>query len=147
MCREFIHVGITAARAPDDRDPATLRRTDHAGFRTGVRRGSCVVEREAVSTLAHQFIACVTGSTQVACSACVSPRVSRGGTVKVRGSTPVHVRPDHVFHGHQYAARLPVRGYAPRFLDSVQDFAQLVSIQSFIFCNKLLDGSGFDCVT
>ncbi len=49
------------------------------------------------------------------------------------------------FHGHQYAARLPVRGYA-FFLNSVQDFAQLV-IQvssSAISCSKMV--SGFDYV-
>ncbi|CNV33065.1 Uncharacterised protein [Salmonella enterica subsp. enterica serovar Bovismorbificans] len=152
--REFIHVRHhcqhAALRQTTVTNFTTLRRTDHAGFAYGVRR-EVVVEQEAVSTLAHQFIKHlrVTGSTQSRGNQRLRFTTGKqSGTVSTRQYASAHVQTtDHVFFtaintrlACQYAATHHV------FLDGVQDFAQLVSIQSFIFCNKLLDGFGFDYV-
>ena len=109
------------------------------------------MEQEAVSALAHQFVddLCVTCSTQG--RGYQRLRFATGeqrGTVSTWQNASTHIQTtDHVFFAAidtrlacQYAATNNV------FLDCVQDVAQFVSVQRFVFSNQRRDSFRLDHV-
>ena len=109
------------------------------------------MEQEAVSALAHQFIdvLCVTCSTQGSGNQRLGFTTGeQRGTVSTWQHASTHIQTtDHVLFtaintrlACQYATTNNV------FLDSVQDFAQLVSVQRFVFRDQGCDGFIFDHV-
>ncbi|CCK04988.1 Spidroin 1 [Cronobacter sakazakii 701] len=118
-------------------DFTTLRRTNHAGFADRVRR-EVVVEQEAVSTLAHQFVDVLRVAFSTERRGNQRLRFTTGeerGTVSTRQYASAHVQAtDHVFFAtidtrfaSQYARTNNV------LLDSVQDVAQLVFVKRVAF--------------
>jgi len=109
------------------------------------------VEQEAVSAFAHQFIKNlrVTSGTQRRRDQRLRFATSeQRGTVSTRQHASTHVQAtDHVFFT-AINTRLAGQNAATNnvFLDSVQDFAQFVFVQGFVFCNQRSDGFRFDHV-
>lgn len=125
-------------------------RIDYVGFVYGVWR-EVVVEQEVVSMFVYQFIKylCVMGSIQSCGNQCLCFIMGKqSGIVSMWQYVSVYVQiMDYVFFmviNMWFVCQYVVMYYV--FFDSVQDFVQFVSIQSFIFCNKLFDGFGFDYV-
>ncbi|MNB93696.1 hypothetical protein D3C75_408330 [compost metagenome] len=152
--REFVRIWhysqYAALRQTTVTNFTTLRRANHTGFTYAVRR-EVVVEQEAVSAIAHQFVDVlrVTCSTQSRGNQRLSFATGEQcRTVSTWQNASTHIQTtDHVFFT-AIDTRLACQNAATNnvFLDSVQNFAQLVSVQGFIFCNQCRNGFSFDDV-